>query len=129
MIELMLFASLVALGGDDGLIIPDEEDLDFTPDLGDCTISKQCEGQPGRICEITADEDVTPDLEKMTQAFTEGLGLYRGRRFEEALKAFENALGFVPGDGPSRVFSERCRWFSKNPPLESWDGVFTMKTK
>jgi adenylate cyclase len=81
------------------------------------------------IFEIVSDENATPQVRALYRSFEAGLALYRKREFEEALERFNQGLKEVPGDGPSKVFVERCRWFTKNPPLEGWDGIFTMKTK
>ncbi|MFP3958543.1 MAG: tetratricopeptide repeat protein [Spirochaetaceae bacterium] len=61
--------------------------------------------------------------------FAEGRKHYKLMNFEDALACFERALEVDPADGPSRVYVERCRHYSENPPPEDWDGVFVMQTK
>ncbi len=64
-------------------------------------------------------------LEKYNQA----LALYKGRNWKEAKALFKEALKVDPGDGPSKLYVERCDQYLKNPPEDDWDGVFVMKTK
>ncbi|HVE87782.1 MAG TPA: adenylate/guanylate cyclase domain-containing protein [Myxococcales bacterium] len=75
-------------------------------------------GQPVRVYELLglAGTPVRPEV----QRFADGLGLYRARRFEEALKAFEAS----PNDPPSAVFAERCRQMVATRPPEDWAGVY-----
>lgn len=75
----------------------------------------------GRTGEIPA------DIAARLARFTEGLALYRAKRFDEALRAFERNA--AAGDEPSRTFVGRCREYLANPPPEDWDGSYTMLSK
>jgi adenylate cyclase len=61
--------------------------------------------------------------------FEEGLRAYRGRRFDEAITCFEDALRIKPQDNPSILYIDRCRKLKATPPPEDWDGVWTMTRK
>ena len=61
--------------------------------------------------------------------FEEGLRAYRGQRFDEAIKCFENVLRIKPQDNPSTLYIERCQRLKATPPPEDWDGVWTMTRK
>ncbi len=61
--------------------------------------------------------------------FEVGLDAYFRQEWEEALGAFGNALKANPADGPTLLFVDRTIAFRSQPPDESWDGVFTLKTK
>jgi class 3 adenylate cyclase len=74
--------------------------------------------QAVRVYELLGVEGTLPP--PWAGRFAEGLGLYRERRFEAALRAFEAS----PEDPASRVFAERCRAFLAVPPPEGWDGVY-----
>ncbi len=39
------------------------------------------------------------------------------------------AIKITPGDGPSGTMILRCKEYMLNPPKDSWDGSFSMKTK
>ena len=70
--------------------------------------------------------------EKMTQVlelYNKGLALYKQRKFSEARVFFQDALGVLPEDGPSKLYLERCDHLIKEPPPADWDGVVTMTTK
>lgn len=71
--------------------------------------------------------EIPPDIAGRLKRFAEALALYRARRFEEALHAFETNAS--DGDEPSRVFVGRCREFMAAPPPADWDGSYTMLTK
>lgn len=68
-------------------------------------------------------------LQKLLDHYNEGLQLYREKKFQEALKKFQEAAEIKPDDGPSKLYIERCEMLIKNPPGNDWDGVFTMTTK
>ncbi len=60
--------------------------------------------------------------------FDAALAAYRAQRWFDAIAGFK-ALAEARGDGPARIFIERCRQMHAAPPGEGWDGVFRMKTK
>lgn len=82
--------------------------------------------KPARIYEILG---LLPSLgtekEKLLSVYGAGLEAFRLRNWKDALEFFRT----LPGDGPSAVYSERCRLFLTNPPPQDWDGVFDLKTK
>ena len=65
-------------------------------------------------------------LESICGRFAEGLRLYRSGAFGEAREAF--GADAHNGDGPARVFAERCRAYQADPPRD-WDGVYTAREK
>lgn len=73
----------------------------------------------------------TPDeqLQNLVKIFSEGLTAYKNRRWTQAIEAFRAVLRLTPADTPSKLYIERCQEYQQNPPPESWDGVFVMKTK
>jgi len=54
---------------------------------------------------------------------------YMDRDFDKALKMFAKLNGFLKDDKVSEIFIERCSAYISSPPDDSWNGVFTMKTK
>lgn len=72
---------------------------------------------------------ITERKKQVLDFFSEGRKQYKLMEFENALQLFQKALDADPEDGPSKVYAERCRLLSQNPPPEDWDGVFVMKTK
>ena len=62
------------------------------------------------------------------RSYEEGLELYFGKKWEEAIKIFQNILK-DKDDKATSVLITRCQQFIKNPPLKEWDGVWTMETK
>ena len=72
---------------------------------------------------------ITKEKEKLLQYYNLGMDAYKKRKWDEALKAFKQALLIDPNDGPSSVYLNRVRQYRQNPPPEDWDGVFTMTTK
>ena len=72
---------------------------------------------------------ITPEMQELLKKYNLGLMLYKDRKFKEAKQSFQEALNIVPGDGPSKLYIDRCDAFIKEPPPADWDGVFIMKTK
>jgi adenylate cyclase len=84
---------------------------------------------PIKIFELIGRIDVYDgDLERI-QIFEEGLNLYLDKRWNQAIQAFEAVLGIEPNDTPSKIYIQRCTDYSKSPPPEDWDGVYTMIKK
>jgi tetratricopeptide (TPR) repeat protein len=66
---------------------------------------------------------------KLLELFADGRKHYKLMRFQEARDCFAKALSLDPGDGPSKVYLARCKYYLENPPPEDWDGIFVMQTK
>ena len=81
-----------------------------------------------RVYEIVDPAAAGAEARRSTHArHAEALALYRGQRWEEALQAFRALHG--EGDAPAETFVKRIEIYRARPPLEQWDGVFTMTTK
>jgi adenylate cyclase len=85
--------------------------------------------KPIKIYELLAEKKDEGKWKDLIQAFEHGLAFYRGAKWDEAISSFEKALAIYPEDRPSLMYIERCKKLKKEPPAQSWDGVFTMKTK
>jgi tetratricopeptide (TPR) repeat protein len=72
---------------------------------------------------------IESNTKEMLNSYEEGLAFYKQRKFSEAKKCFEKAISFVPNDGPSKLYINRCEEYMENPPPDDWDGVYIMKTK
>jgi len=72
---------------------------------------------------------ITEAKRKAIELFAKGREFYKKRDFNEALKYFRAAYKADPADEPSNVFIARCLEYIDNPPDESWDGVYGMKSK
>jgi adenylate cyclase len=72
----------------------------------------------------------TPEnSERIAGPFARGLAAYRAKEWQAALDIFNSILAQCPADGPSKVFIERCRYFSQNPLPDDWDMVWEMTIK
>ncbi|RJP21814.1 MAG: CHASE2 domain-containing protein [Candidatus Abyssobacteria bacterium SURF_5] len=87
--------------------------------------------KPVSIYEVLgrASESLPPGLEEVVNHYLIGLQAYRKKAWQEAIKAFEQALAAVPDDGPSLTYLNRCREYLSAPPPPDWDGVYVMTTK
>jgi adenylate cyclase len=82
------------------------------------------------VYEVVAEKGaLPPEQGDFLRLFGEGVTLHLGRRWEEALRVFEETLRRAPDDRPSRIFAERCRRFLQTPPPPEWDGVTVMEEK
>ncbi|HEX8986931.1 MAG TPA: GAF domain-containing protein [Rhodocyclaceae bacterium] len=70
-----------------------------------------------------------PQMIEALGLFKAGLAQYRGRKWAEAVRQFEQVLALSPNDKAASIYVERCRHLAENPPGEEWDGVWVMKDK
>lgn len=77
--------------------------------------------------ELMAAEPVPPEVRETAERFTAALAAYRERRFEEAEAAFAELA--AAGDGPAKLYVERCARYRQQPPPDGWDGVETFTSK
>ncbi len=66
---------------------------------------------------------------RLIEWYEKGLNYYWDREWDQAIKAFQKALTFLPEDPPSECFIKRCRNFKINPPPDDWLGEYIMTTK
>ncbi len=75
------------------------------------------------------DTERFPKLGALISAYEAGLDCYQRRDWGTAIRHFGEALEAVPSDQPSRIFIDRCRYYSENPPPENWNGIWIMADK
>ncbi|MDR0389766.1 MAG: adenylate/guanylate cyclase domain-containing protein [Spirochaetaceae bacterium] len=66
---------------------------------------------------------------ELVERFHHALDLFSQRDFSAAKDAFGDLHSAYPGDGPSKVFFERCAAFIDYPPEPDWDGVRNLTEK
>ena len=74
-------------------------------------------------------EESYPHMIDALRQFKAGLVQYRQRKWKDAARAFEEVLGFNPADKAARIYIERCKHLTEQPPGEDWDGVWVMESK
>ena len=62
---------------------------------------------------------------ELKSTFESGLSLYKLKKFQEAKRVFESTTE----DFISNIYVKRCDEFIENPPLDTWNGIYTMKEK
>jgi adenylate cyclase len=89
--------------------------------------------QPVTLYELLASrgtpEGDASDLEERLEFFAQGRACYRERRWQDAQIVFEKLLERWPGDGPARMYLNRCKDYQVAAPEENWDGVYVMTHK
>jgi len=86
--------------------------------------------EPVRIYEILETrENASENLQQLAKSFNEAFTLFEEQKWEQAELIFKKILQQFPNDGPSRLYSNRCIKFIKNPPAPEWDGVFNLTEK
>jgi adenylate cyclase len=87
--------------------------------------------QPAVIHEVLDyhTEKTFPQMDRALRAYSEAMGAYLDGNWAEALNQFGDILRIAPQDGPSKLYTKRCRQFLENPPGRDWDGVWTMDRK
>lgn len=66
---------------------------------------------------------------KALPLYEEALAAFEARRYEDALKKFEDVLKIIPQDGPAALYRSLSRDYAALPPDASWDGVFNLTAK
>jgi adenylate cyclase len=87
--------------------------------------------EPAKVYELLglAEKGIPEKSKQVLDLFNKGFEDYLARNWESAIKYFNLILNIEPHDGPSITYVKRCEQFTKNPPGENWDGVFTLFTK
>lgn len=74
--------------------------------------------------------DVEGDgLKRMLDVYGTAKRAYRDRRWQDAIGGFAAALEMRPHDGPAKVYLNRCRYYTDQPPEDDWDGVWQITEK
>lgn len=85
--------------------------------------------QPVKIFSLTGYKDL-PDIQhQIVNQFSQGLALYKGRKWDNAIHIFKDITAMDPNLYAAQVYIERCFDLKKNPPPADWDGVYVMTTK
>ncbi len=87
--------------------------------------------QPVAIHEILAyhTRESFPGIGEVLGLFKDGLGAYRARKWDAAIKVFGECLAINPNDKPSQLYVERAQFLKQNPPPDDWSGVWVMESK
>ena len=86
--------------------------------------------EPVRLYELIDEKETTDSATKEAiDTFHLGQELFENKAWDKALKHFQEVLKMIPDDGPSKVFSERCKQYQKKAPPDTWDGVFNLTVK
>ena len=85
--------------------------------------------QPIKIYNLLGDKHLPETQERIVNEFTQGLGLYKKRKWDKAIQVFENVTATEPSLYAAQVYIERCLDLKKNPPPADWDGVYVMTSK
>jgi adenylate cyclase len=67
--------------------------------------------------------------ESMLSLYQTGMEAYRNQQWNDAETAFKSVLQLRPKDGPASLYLERIGQLRALPPVQGWDGVWTMTEK
>jgi adenylate cyclase len=94
---------------------------------------------PVTTYDLLWEKDSAPDyLQKLAVLFSEGINLYKQKRWDEAITVFEETLELeyerfpaLKGvkTNPSEIYIARCQDYMENPPPHDWDGTYTLTSK
>ncbi|MBF0356521.1 MAG: GAF domain-containing protein [Alphaproteobacteria bacterium] len=79
------------------------------------------------VVDFYSDADF-PNMMGVLSTFGFGIQSFRAGNFDEAEKAFREAMRLNPTDFCSQMYIERCEHLKANPPKD-WDGVWTLTSK
>ena len=74
-------------------------------------------------------EETFPNMRDALSHFKGGIDLYRTGKWDQAVKAFKEALALNSMDKLCETYIERCALLKKTPPKGEWDGVWVMTRK
>ena len=74
-------------------------------------------------------DETFPNMRDALSHFKGGIDLYRTAKWDQATKAFQEALALNPTDKLCEIYIERCAVLKKTPPKGKWDGVWVMTSK
>jgi len=81
--------------------------------------------KPIKIYELVGEKDkVSKKTLDAIADFEKGLSLYRKQQWDKAIKQFECCP-----EETAKIFIDRCKFLKKDPPEESWLGVWQWKIK
>ncbi len=86
--------------------------------------------EPRKVFEVICKKgELIEEMSEGRKRYHQGLGLYRQRNCHEAIEAFQSVFDYLPNDRVTRVYLERARAFSIQPPPPQWDGVYELTSK
>lgn len=63
------------------------------------------------------------------QQHEKAMELYIARDFEGAVNGFQEILDTKANDALAKLYIRRCREYLENPPPDSWQGEFVLRSK
>jgi adenylate cyclase len=86
--------------------------------------------EPVRLYEIVDEASQVPaEMKETVDIFHSGLAWFEKKDWARASKDFSTVLRMRPDDGPAKKYQQRCSDYKKNPPADTWDGVFNLSEK
>lgn len=86
--------------------------------------------EPVPIYELLAKKgELDPEKLKVLDFYKQGLEMYRGQQFNEAVSVFQQGLEQFEDDGPTKTMIKRCEYYLHSPPEKDWNGAFVMTSK
>lgn len=86
--------------------------------------------KPVRIYTVYSSlNDNIAQLREEIDAYNKGLKLYRKKSFVKGEQHFSELAANYTDQKLYSIYQKRCASFVKNPPEESWDGIFTHTSK
>ncbi len=86
------------------------------------TIRVRGRQRPARIFQVLTEDKPVP--EAALAAYAKGRQAMAGRKWAQAVKAFEAAVAAAPADAASALMLQRARNLAKDAPPKDWDGVW-----
>jgi adenylate cyclase len=86
--------------------------------------------EPVRLHELVdIAENATVQQRKLVEVFHGALDCYERREWKQAVGGFKEALAIHADDPPSKKYLDRSIQNMKEPPADTWDGVYNLTEK
>jgi len=85
--------------------------------------------RPVKIYSLVGYKNLPAIQQDVINQFNQGITFYKKKKWDKAIRIFENITAMDPDLYAAHVYIERCLDLKKNPPPAGWDGAYTMTTK
>jgi hypothetical protein len=85
--------------------------------------------EPVRLYEVLETAEAPERMLERVALFHKAMDIFESRNWAAAGAVFEEVLKHSPGDGPAKVYLERCGLYRDKPPEKEWDGVYNLDRK
>lgn len=86
--------------------------------------------KPVQVYQLLAMKDEADSrLFALVERFEEGIAFYLMKKWDDAIRKFQECLEIDPNDFQAKIFIQRSLYYQQHPPSEDWNGVYVLTQK